>query len=192
MTSLPYIHIGILILLLGAQHSGRSFWVWLRSHSVAVTAGVTVIALAAAIHLQFIAWQSGPPSSLLLPPYQGIGYFLFYALTRYMAPYLLSAAIGFVAYYALCWINARHDNRFFYADEPTIIALCIATTSHPLWIGYLVVATGLFLITALVRMMLFGRTTRTSMYYIWIPAAILFLAALPLLRTLPAFLLLKI
>lgn len=157
-----------------------------------LTTSITAAALAVAIHLQFISWHSGPPGTYLLPPYRGIDYFLFYALTRYLAPYCISAVIGLCTYYSLRWLNARYDNRFFYAYEPTIIALCIAVTGHPLWIGYLVVAAGVFVITALVRMLLFGAMTRTSMYYIWIPAAILFLVALPSLQTSQLFLLLKI
>jgi len=142
-------------------------------------------------HLQFIAWQAGPPGAYLVPPYQGIGYFLFYVLMRFWAQYLLSAVVAGLFLLAMYYGNRRWQERFFYPDEVYLIALSIFVVGNPLWIGYLLVTLVVYCLYVLGRRIITRQNERVTFYYFWLPIAIASIAATPLLSHWQSFILLK-
>ncbi len=193
MPAALYLHLAIVCILIGAQHLGRSFWNSIVRAAIII--GV-IGALATALyytHAQFIAWSTGgAPSIYLVPPYSSIGYMLFYAWWRFFAPYVLSGLLGLLFYHLAQRLNKRYDERFFYPTEPALIGFCIFTVGHPLWIAYLACTLALFVCALIVRRYLLKNKERFAFYYLWLPVAAVFLAALPFVRSAEFFLLLKV
>lgn len=117
---------------------------------------------------QYIIWKiGGGISSYLLPPYQDISYFLFYAGTRFIAPALFAFLLALIFLFVMRFVNKKFQNRFFYEDEPYIAVLGILAVGYPALLLYLPIVIFAVLIRALVS------GARISAYYVWIPAALL-------------------
>jgi hypothetical protein len=142
-------------------------------------------------HAQFLVWLAGPPGAYLIPPYQGIGYFVFYVLMRFWAPYLLSAGVAGLFLFAMYYGNRRWQERFFYPDEVYLIALAIFMVGNPLWIGYLLVTLLVYCLYVLTRRVITRKNERVTFYYFWLPIALICIAATPLLNRWQDFNLLK-
>ncbi len=192
MPALQYAHLAILLLLLVIQLWKRplleKFGPWCFKSALIVTFSFLVYYS----HLQFTAWLTGgAPAVYLIPPYQGMGYFLFYALMRFWATYILSLAVAALFLLAMQYGNRRWQNRFFYPDEIYLVALSIFVVGNPLWIGYLLVTFGAYCLYVLGRRLYTRKNERVTFYYFWLPIAIVCLVATPLLNRWHDFTLLK-
>lgn len=193
MTLIQYVHIGILVLLLGAQLRWRSFLVLHARKMFWLMIALTALVLLYESQQQFVTWATAtPPARYLVPPYQSLGYFLFYIFYRIWAPYIVSGLMAAIVLIATIYGNKRFGQRFFYSEEPYLIALSFFIIGHPLWIGYLFLTIVAYCIYMLIRHFYARRPGRVTFYYFWLPIAIAILALLPLLRTTKLFLLLKL
>lgn len=114
----------------------------------------------------YLLWEGNELSKYLLPPYSGLGYFSFYAGTRFWAPYLAGFVVGLIGFLSFKWLNKRGMGKFFYDEEFYFLWLGSFLSGHPGWIVYFI---------ALFTIMLFltvYRKSRTSFYYLWFPAGI--------------------
>ena len=126
---------------------------------------------------QYYLWKNNEISQFLLPPYQSLDYFVFYARTRFFNAYLLSLLIGLGFLWGAKKINQKYEERFFEPIEPYLLATSIFIVGHPLWLFYMIILLTLYLfINSLftIHNSLFkkGETPRISLYYFWLPAAI--------------------
>jgi hypothetical protein len=138
---------------------------------------------------QFFAWhEAGPPAQYLVPPFSGIGYFLYYVLMRFWAAYLVSLGAALLFFYIVKKLNQKYEEKFFYPEEYYFLATAIFLTSHPGWILYLALSIVIFLIIHLIvltrnfaeknaelrrKVRVSPRQVRVSLRYLWLPAAIL-------------------
>jgi hypothetical protein len=129
--------------------------------------------------LQYRAWQVNALAKYLLPPYQAIGYFVFYALTHFFAGYLLSLAVAFIFLWATQGLNRRFGERFFETEEPYLGALAIFLVGHPGWLVYLASIIFLYLLFHFGYFWRQRKFDRLPLYHFWLPAAILLLLAKP-------------
>lgn len=142
---------------------------------------------------QYQNWSQGEISKFFLPPYQGIGYFIFYVGTRFFAPYLVSLIAAFLFIYAAKRYNQKYEERFFYPEEYWLGATSIFLVGYPGALFYIVFIIAIAVILSLIigRWSLAGE--RLSLYYFWAPIAILTILIMEFwLKTLPWWSLLKI
>jgi len=146
---------------------------------------------------QYWAWAGNELSKNLLPPYQ-TNYFIFYVFTRFFAPYLISLAAALVFLFSAKILNKKYEERFFYPEEIYLGASAIFLSGHPGWLFYVV-----FLLVVYVLVQLFFvakysilntqySSPRLSLYWLWIPVAIIVIILMNWLKTLPWWNLLKI
>ena len=153
---------------------------------------------------QYQFWSQNEVSQYLLPPHQSINYFIFYAIARFFAPYLISLAVAILFLFSAKALNKKYQERFFKPEEPYFGALAIFLVSHPGWLFYSALLIIIYLITHIVALARNyadsnadrrGKETlsyRISMYYLWIPAAIFVIIIQRWLELLPLWSLLKI
>lgn len=125
---------------------------------------------------QYLLWKNDEMGKLLLPPYQGIDYFIFYSRTRFFNPYLLSLFFGLAFLWAAKILNKKYEERFFWPIEPYLLAAAVFLLGHPAWIFYLIAVLSIFLIInfslSTFHFLLNKEMPRISLYYLWLPAAI--------------------
>ena len=126
---------------------------------------------------QYLVWQNNDLGKLFLPPYQSWDYFVFYARTRFFNSYFLSLLIGLVLLWTAKKMNQKYGERFFERVEPYLMATAIFVVGHPAWLFYLMVVLSVFLIInfsfSTFHFWLNKEMPRISLYYLWLPAAIL-------------------
>ncbi len=152
---------------------------------------------------QYQLWSQNEVSKYLLPPHQSINYFIFYALARFFAPYLISLAIAILFLISAKILNKKYQERFFYPEEPYFGALAIFLVSHPGWLFYLVFVILFYLLIHILSFLTsyilhlksyksYILPQRISLYYLWIPAAIFVIIISKWIQTLPVWQLLKV
>ena len=153
---------------------------------------------------QYQSWSQNEVSQYLLPPHQSINYFIFYAIARFFAPYLISLAVAILFLFSAKALNKKYQERFFKPEEPYFGALAIFLVSHPGWLFYSALLIIIYLITHIVALARnyadsnadrCGKETlsyRISMYYLWLPMAIFVIIIQRWLELLPLWSLLKI
>lgn len=115
---------------------------------------------------QFLLWQNNASSMYLVPPYQGISYFLKYAFYIFFAGPII-ALLGAVIFLGLTkLLNKKFQERFFEKEEPYFGALSVFLIGYPGLIFYLITV----LISGLIGT--FITKKRFSAYYLWFPIAI--------------------
>ncbi len=170
-----YLSITILILALGAQLTLRSFgknkkiFRYLFYFSIAA---IFLFAFFISIS-QYVVWENHPVSKFLLPPYQGIGYFLRYSIFWYFTAHIISLLFS-VAFIKLAKrYNKKFEEKFFYPEEYYLGALAIFLSGFP---GIFIYIIFLFFASILGSLTLNRFSTikgeRMSFYYLWIPVAI--------------------
>jgi len=122
---------------------------------------------------QYIAWQAVEPSKFLLPPYQGINYFLGYIGARIFAPYLISLAAAILFLFSARKLNKKYEERFFEAEEPWFGALAIFLTGWPALLFYFIGLITFYFLLSTFYFLCYGKETRVSLYSWWIPLAII-------------------
>lgn len=141
---------------------------------------------------QYQAWSQNEISRYLLPPYQGIGYFIFYVGARLLAPYLISltAALGFL--FSAKALNKKYDERFFYPEELWFGALALFLTGWPSVLFYFVGLVLIYLIIHTSYFIINNSSQRFSLYYLWIPMGIFVILISKWIQTLSFWQLLKL
>ena len=164
--------------------------------------GISVLGLAMAVIFgqalyqslqQYLIWKSNDLGKLFLPPYQNWDYFVFYVRVRFFNPYFLSLGLGLLALVSTQYFNRKYNERFFEILEPYIFATAIFIVGHPLWLFYLsILLTISIFISCFLRFMSQKEDHRFSLYYFWLPIAILTILISRWLEILPWWQILKV
>lgn len=121
--------------------------------------------------VQYLTWKSSQLTVGLLPPYASIGYFLRYTFVNFWLRGVFSLIAGLLVFATANYFNKKHEERFFEPGELYVITLSFFLVGHPGWIIYtfftLLLGTVLSSINFLVR----GRSSRFSLYYVWLATA---------------------
>lgn len=122
---------------------------------------------------QYNVWLNNEISRFFLPPYTGIGYFLFYVGVRFFGPYSASLILAFLFFVVAKYLNKKYQERFFYKEEFYVGALAIFLIGYPLAIFYLIGVISIFLLAQFVFASLSKNfSQRLSSRYLWLPIAI--------------------
>lgn len=180
-----YVSLGILVLLLGAQLRLRPLLVRHRAAIFWVCTGIIFGLLLYQTREQFLLLaNSGPPSKYLVPPYNGIGYFLLWSWSWLWSRYLIALAGSLLLLCAIMSASANWRSKRFEEEEPYLLALSLVLVGHPFWIFYffaVVLAYALYTATRAWRQ---ATTQRVSFYYFWIPIALVVVGLTPWLKDL--------
>lgn len=173
-SSLDYFTFAILFILwLASQfRKGRSF---LAKFAKLVFGAAILAIFAFLIYLsleQYQVWLNQPLTKFLLPPYQSIAYFIFFSATRFFAPYLISLVIAILFLILTERLNRKFEERFFEPEEPYFGATALFLLGHPGWFIYFLVLVALYLFLHLVYSLVYFRSTRLSLYHLWLPLAL--------------------
>jgi len=130
------------------------------------------------VFLQYNAWKTAaPPARFLVPPYQGIDYVFSFVFIRFLFYYVFSAVGAAAVFGILRYMNKRREGAFFEDDELRYACLAIFLLGFSgwnyLWIWY---GIGIFVITFLVSLLtprIRRGEDRFSMYFLWLPLAII-------------------
>jgi len=187
--------LGILIIFLGASRlTGRSFAInlpRLSKYFFAATIILIFIFLFFQSYQQYQLWLKNDISKHLLPPYQDINYFIFYSLTRFFGPYLISLATGILFLFSAKILNKKYQKRFFYPEEPYFGALAVFLAGWPGLLFYIIFLTLIYLFIHLYSLFIIHNSQRISLYYLWLPVAIFVILIQKWLELLPLWKLLK-
>lgn len=192
---LLYFSLGILILILGASlFWRRSFGNDIVfSYIFLFSVVIIFILLFYQSYQQYQVWAQNEPSKFLLPPYQNIGYFIFYAGSRFFASYLISLAAAVLFFFLAKILNKKHNECFFYPEEYYLGAISLFLVGHPGWLFY-----GVFIIVFYLLIHIYSlfanhySLMRISSYYLWLPTAIFVIIISKWLQALPFWQLLKL
>lgn len=122
----------------------------------------------------YTLWQGSSISKFLLPPYQGIEYFLGYVGYRFFLPLLFSVLVGLIFFFLASGLNKRKGERFLEKEEPWFLLFSILVVGHPLWVIYLAAILILAIFISLIRL-IFKFDQVLSLYYFWLPIALVIL-----------------
>jgi len=163
---------------------------------------------------QYQSWSQNEVFQYLLPPYRSMSYFIFFAFTRFFAPYLVSLTIAILFFLSAKALNEKYEECFFYPEEYYLGALAIFLAGHPGWLFYVIAVLLIYLLIHLftliyykfkekevrvsprearpiaTRGVCFG--VRVSPRYLWLPVAIFVILIERWLEILPLWRLLKI
>ncbi len=181
MTLAWIFNLSLIVITIGAQLISRPFLVCLRWLTIAGVSGLIAI-LSYYTALQYFIWNNNEVARLLLPPYQGIGYFLFYSFTEFWANYLIAAAVGAIGYFLIRFYNKKHGNVLFYPEEPLLCFLAFLLVGHPFWMLSSILLLLALLIGSLITNFISKTHNRVSFYYLWLPIAALTLVLSPVLN----------
>lgn len=162
----------ILVLILGAQLTRRSFLI--RRRWFIFSAAVLIIGILEAYYVsaQYRLWSANELTKYLLPPYQGPSYFSFYIIKRLLAPFVISLPVALISSFLIFQLNRSFTFRFFYQEEPFLAAISIFLVGYPAFLFYL----PLILLTLLIVFVFFSlryHSRRLPFLYLWVPTAIL-------------------
>ena len=130
------------------------------------------------VYAQFIAWRDGGELlKRLVPPYQSVTYVFGYHFTRFALYYLISFAASVLFLSAVTFLNKKFNEKFFEKEEPYLGAIAIFLLGNPLWrfawIYYLIALLAVAFVGSLVVSHVLKKSERFSLYYLWLPVAIL-------------------
>lgn len=172
------VSLAILILVLGLQII-RRFGGLFGYRSISIFKSIFILSVVLIFILlfynsfqQYQSWSQNEVSKYLLPPHQSINYFIFYVLTRFFGPYLISLGAGLIFLLLAKILNKKYDERFFYPEEYYLGGISIFLTGHPGWLFYAVFLLIAYLLIHFYSLFIIHNPERLSLYYLWIPMAI--------------------
>ncbi len=123
---------------------------------------------------QYGVWANSDFSKLFLPPYQDWSYFVFYVRTRFFNSYIFSLAAGLIAMAAARYLNKRYQFRFLDPLEPYLVGIGTFMTGYPLCFLYIpLVLTVGTIASSVLSLKGMPNGWRLSLYYLWLPIALL-------------------
>lgn len=174
-----YFSLSVLVLVFGAQVFLRPF----SANQILIKRIFTQIFIFAVLiifsllfyysYRQYAVWLSAEPTKFLLPPYQSIDYFIFYIFARFFASYIISLAAATAFLYAAKNLNKKFNERFFYEEEIWFGALALFLTGWPGALFYFIGLVSAYLIIHLLSFVINRGPLVISLYYLWIPIAII-------------------
>jgi hypothetical protein len=168
-----WLSVTIVIVSIGVQLFLRSFLVRNAKKIFWGVVGIVALFLVYVTSLQYSIWLNDVGvAQFLLPPYQGIGYFAFFALMRIWIPFIASLTLGLLFWWGANRYNAAHSGQFFELEEYALGAIALFVVGWPGVIIYAVLFLILFLVASLVTLFIKGKRYKLSTYYFWLPVSL--------------------
>ena len=140
--------------------------------------------------LTYLSWEKNSLSYLLLPPFTSINYFFSYTFFHFFRPALFNLFLSFLFLALLKIFNKIFKGRLFFEEEIYFVSLGILISPFPtnLLLIFCAFLSGVFI--SLTRRIFKRKSEFISLYYLWLPLAILmiifknFILTLPILKNL--------
>ena len=117
-------------------------------------------------------WSHNDFSKYYLPPHQSIAYFIQYSFFHFWSHFLAALIFSLLILFLAKYFNNKHDNRYFWPEEPYFLAMAILIVGYPGWLiyfGMILVAPLLF---SIFYFLLSKKIERISYYYFWLSLAV--------------------
>lgn len=120
---------------------------------------------------QYLAFTSSPISRHLLPPETSLNYFLGYSYQHFIKEPLWRSIGALTALTSLFVLNKIFKERFFYKEEPLLVACGFASLVWPRGFLFVFLALAFGLLIHFIRLLFFeyNKERRLSFFYLWIP-----------------------
>lgn len=140
--------------------------------------------------LTYLSWEKNSLSHLLLPPFTSINYFFSYIFFHFFRPTFFNLFLSLLFLALLKIFNKIFKGRLFFEEEIYFISLAVLISPFPtnLLLIFCAFLSGIFI--SLTRRIFKRKGEFTSLYYLWLPLAILmiifknFILTLPILKNL--------
>jgi len=140
--------------------------------------------------LTYLSWEKNSLSHLLLPPFTSINYFFSYIFFHFFRPTFFNLFLSLLFLALLKIFNKIFKGRLFFEEEIYFVSLGILISPFPtnLLLIFCAFLSGVFI--SLTRRIFKRKSEFISLYYLWLPLAILmiifknFILTLPILKNL--------
>ncbi len=168
-----WLSVTIVVVLIGVQLFLRSFLARNVKKIFWVVVGIVVLFLAYETLAHYSVWLNDEGvARFLLPPYQGIEYFAFFALMRIWIPYIASLALSFLFWWGAKRYNIAHGGQFFETEEYVLGAMALFVVGWPGVVIYTVLLLIFFFGMSLMTFFMKGKLYKLSTYYFWLPVSL--------------------
>ena len=135
--------------------------------------------------LTYLSWEKNSISRLLLPPFTPISYFFSYAFFHFFRPALFNVFLSLFFLALLKFFNKIFKGRLFFEEEIYFAAFAILASPFPT--NFLLIILVFFggIIISLIKKIWKRKTELTSLYFLWIPLAILMIIFKPFIVSFP-------
>ncbi len=168
-----YFQIAFLFILEGAQIIKRSFLVKIIKQAYWFLAAAVFGYSAYLTWAQYKLWSHQSLSKYLLPPETSIFYFIGYSLWRFWAANFVALIFSALFFIIAKKLNKKFGERFFENEEILLGSLIILACGYPIFIIYFILLLASFLFANTLITSIKKETYRVSLYYFWIPAALI-------------------
>jgi len=140
--------------------------------------------------LTYFSWEKNSLSHLLLPPFTPVSYFFSYVFFHFFRPVLFNLFLSLIFLALLKIFNKIFKGRLFFEEEVYFVSLVVLISPFPtnLVLVFCSFLGGVFV--SLIKRIFKRKSEFTSLYYLWLPLAILmiifknFILTLPILKNL--------
>ena len=140
--------------------------------------------------LTYFSWEKNSLSHLLLPPFTSINYFFSYIFFHFFRPTFFNLFLSLLFLALLKIFNKIFKGRLFFEEEIYFASLGVLISPFPtnLLLIFCTFLSGIFI--SLTRKIFKRKSEFISLYYLWLPLAILmiifknFILTLPILKNL--------
>ena len=126
-------------------------------------------------YLTYRLWQKSPISHFLLPPYNNYSYFFNYSSFHFFKNYYFSLIFFAFVFILMFFLNKLSKGRFFEKNEVWIAGIGIFLTQWPInlvWF-FSVIACGILLHLLYILRTRKLKKVFVSLYYLWLPTAVI-------------------
>lgn len=131
------------------------------------------------VYARYQDWSAdiGGIGKYFVPPHTSIFYVFGYEFTRFLIYYLVALAVAVLFLFSAKYLNYRFGGKFFENQEPYLGALSVFLLGHPdwgyAWIYYIAAVLASAVVGSMVMSHWLKKTERFSLYWLWLPIAIL-------------------
>jgi len=120
-------------------------------------------------------WSQQGISQRLLPPHSPINYVLKYSWQHYWFESIIIIITAAIVFFGIYFLNKKFEKNLFYNEEKYLAALGILSVGWPNCLIFLCLVLFLGVALHLISFIFNKRRNRLSLFYFWIPCALLIL-----------------
>ena len=125
--------------------------------------------------LNWCLWSQQGITQGLLPPYSPISYVLKYSWQHYWFESIVTIITAIIVFFGIYFLNKKFEKNLFYNEEKYLAALGILSVGWPNCLIFLCLVLFLGVALHLISFIFNKRRNRLSLFYFWIPCALLIL-----------------
>ena len=138
-----------------------------------IFSGVIIFQSVFSTILNWWLWSQQGFTQQLLPPYSSISYVLKYSWQHYWFESIVTIITAAIVFFGIYFLNKKFEKNLFYNEEKYLAALGILSVGWPNCLIFLCLVLFLGVALHLISFIFNKRRNRLSLFYFWIPCALL-------------------